>query len=145
MEDKFFVAVTAIIKAGDRVLITQRHPDKKKWPGKWTVPGGRVEQTDFIGTPTAINNQWYNTLENAVRREVQEETGLEIDNIKYLCDIAVPDTIIVSFTADLVGNAFPELQPEECVAYAWIRKEDVSSFDLIDGIGEELIWALEGR
>lgn len=141
----YAVAVTAIIRRYDgRMLITKRHPDKKKWPSKWTVPGGQLEDTDFIGTPTEINNQWYGTLENAVRREVEEETKLEINNIRYLCNIAIPGCIIISFVADCplhTFNNFPNavfLQEDECTEYAWVTAREAEEYDLIDGLLDEL-------
>jgi 8-oxo-dGTP pyrophosphatase MutT (NUDIX family) len=140
MDNKFTVAVTAIIRKGDKFLITKRTATKKKWPNKWTVPGGKVEVADFLGTPTPINNQWYHVLENAVEREVKEETGIHICNLKYLASIAVPDTIIISFTADLDGSGEqePKLQLEECDEYAWVTKEEAANYDLIDGILDEI-------
>jgi 8-oxo-dGTP pyrophosphatase MutT (NUDIX family) len=134
----YTVAVTAIIKRADgRMLITKRSSSKKKWPDKWTVPGGQVEDKDFLGTPTAINNQWYNTLENAVRRECLEETGIEVEGIKFLCDIAVPGCIIISFTATAKTDQVT-LQQDECSDYAWVTAEEAEGYDLIDGILNEL-------
>lgn len=135
----FNVAVTAIVRNGDKFLITRRHKDKKKWPGKWTVPGGKVESDDFVGTPTDIDNQWYHVLENAVRREVHEETGLHIGNIRYLCNIGIPDTIIVSYVADTVDQwDVIKLQEEECDDYAWVTAKEAEDYDLIDGILGEI-------
>lgn len=136
----FNVAVTAIVIRHDgRMLITKRTASKKKWPNKWTVPGGQVETSDFLGTPTEINNQWYDVLENAVVREVKEETGLVIRKPKYLCSIAVPGTIIVSFYVRTLNQDDPvSLQLEECDDYAWVTYEEAKNYDLIDGILEEL-------
>lgn len=138
----FNVAVTAIIKRphDGRVLITKRTATKKKWPSKWTVPGGRVETSDFIGKPTPINSQWYDVLEHAVSREVKEEVGLHIHSIKYLCCIGIPDTIIISYTSVLDGSgpADPILQLEECDEYAWVTVEEAMNYDLIDGLLEEI-------
>lgn len=132
------IAVTAIIKRDDgKILITRRSPNKKKWPGKWTVPGGNLEDADFLGTPTEINNQWYHTLENCVRREVREEVGVELHNIKYLCNIAVPGCIIISYTADWFSGDV-KLQAEECVEYAWVTWEEAEGYDLIDGLLDEI-------
>lgn len=135
------VAVTAIIIKDGKVLITKRHPDKKKWPSKWTFPGGGLEDADFLGTPTDINNQWYHTLENCVRREVMEEVGLRINTIEYLCNIAVPGTIIVSYIAQYQSGEVV-LQETECVDYAWVDYQESKDYDLIDGLDLEIIEAL---
>jgi 8-oxo-dGTP pyrophosphatase MutT (NUDIX family) len=140
VEDLFRVAVTAIIKRHDeRILITKRSSSKKRWPNKWTVPGGGLQKEDFIGKPTDVNNQWYHVLENAVLREVKEETGLNIRNIKYLCNIAIPDCIILSYTAELFDHYDqPSLQTEECDQYAWVTADEAEKYDLIDGLLDEI-------
>jgi ADP-ribose pyrophosphatase YjhB (NUDIX family) len=56
------VGVGAIVFHGDRVLLVQRGREPAK--GQWSLPGGLVE----VGE----------TLERAVRREVAEETGLDV-------------------------------------------------------------------
>lgn len=144
---KLNIAVTAIIvDKNDKVLITRRHKDKKKWPGKWTVPGGQLEESDYLGTPTKINNQWYDTLENCVRREVKEETGIELRHrLYYLCNIAVPDTLIVSFYTIVYPDVTEViLQENECDAYAWVGIDDLHKYDFIDGIEGEIKKVLRG-
>ena len=57
------IGVGAVILAGDRVLLIKRAHEPLK--GQWSLPGGGVELGE--------------TLERAVAREVQEETGLDVD------------------------------------------------------------------
>ena len=45
------VVSTAIIHKDGKYLIVQRNPNKKVFPGRWTVPGGGLEVTDYINTP----------------------------------------------------------------------------------------------
>jgi isopentenyldiphosphate isomerase len=44
------IVSTAIIYKDGKYLIVKRSPDKKVFPGKWTVPGGGLETTDYINT-----------------------------------------------------------------------------------------------
>jgi 8-oxo-dGTP diphosphatase len=56
------VGVGAVIVDGDRVVLVKRaHPPLQ---GEWSLPGGAVELGE--------------SLEEAIAREVQEETGLDI-------------------------------------------------------------------
>jgi len=59
------LVVNAVVTRGNEVLLIKRakFPDK----GKWIVPGGHVK--------------YYETTEEALKREVKEETGLEIENL----------------------------------------------------------------
>lgn len=54
--------VSAAIFEGERVLLIQR--GKFPYKGKWSLPGGRVEKGE--------------THNQAIQREIREETGLEI-------------------------------------------------------------------
>jgi len=45
------VAITAIIVKEGKYLITKRTPSKKRFPGKWTVPGGKLETKDYLALP----------------------------------------------------------------------------------------------
>ena len=56
------VGVGAVVLDGNRVLLVRRGQEPMK--GQWSIPGGAVELGE--------------TLEKSVRREVAEETGLEV-------------------------------------------------------------------
>jgi 8-oxo-dGTP pyrophosphatase MutT (NUDIX family) len=145
------IATTAIIfNLEGKVLITKRAPNKKAWPGKWTVPGGGLETDDYTTKPpTHIGEtwQWYNTLHHAVRREVLEETGLLIGEPWVVCDLTFirPDGIpvlVLSYAANLVERA-PGISAivtldADATDYAWVTLEEAKEYDLIDGIYHEL-------
>ncbi len=57
------VAVGVLIDAGGRFLLTSR-PEGKVYAGYWEFPGGKVEPNE--------------TVEQALRRELIEELGIEI-------------------------------------------------------------------
>lgn len=62
----------AIIMDGGRVLIQQR-PQEGLLGGLWEFPGGKREE--------------HETLEDACRREVNEETGLEVEISRLFCTV----------------------------------------------------------
>jgi len=137
------IALTAIIYNSDgKYLITQRNLEKKAFPGKWTVPGGGLETDDYINSkPTTLAGQWYNALENTLRREVREEVNLEISKPKYLLDLTFirPDGIPVVVLSYYASYSSGEVKLDsESVDYRWVTLAEAKNYDLIDGIWEEI-------
>src|SRR5512142_2673335 len=56
-----------IFNAEDKLFLMSSH----KWKGKWVVPGGHIELGE--------------RMEDALRREVKEETNLDIRDIEFIC------------------------------------------------------------
>ena len=54
----------AVIREGEKYLLLKRSPDAKVYPDRWDFPGGKLDQGE--------------TAEEAVVREVKEETGLDV-------------------------------------------------------------------
>jgi len=140
MESKHIVSVTGIIVKDGKYLITQRDLNKRAFPGKWTVPGGKIDTEDYINLPKDTKDHWYNVLEKVLRREVKEEAGLEIDNIEYLTSITFlrgeDPVLIISMYADYADGEIT--LNDESVDYAWVTLEEARNYDLIEGIYEEL-------
>lgn len=150
MENKYLheVAITAIILKDGKYLITRRSPNKKRYPGMWTVPGGKLETDDYINSPRDTHGYWYNVLEKVLRREVKEEVGLEISNIEYLTSLATvhgdgDPSLVISCIADHTSGEVV-LQEEEADLFSWITLAEAKKYELIDGIYDELVLA-EGR
>lgn len=138
--------MTAIIYRDDgKYLITKRSDSKKVHPGRWVVPGGGLEVSDYINEKptTADGSQWYGVLERGLRREIMEETGIEITDINFLCDLTFirPDGIPVlclSYYAKYVSGEVKIGIDEDVVDFAWVTLEEAKNYDLIDGIWEEI-------
>ena len=138
------IAITAIIYNDDKYLITKRALTKKASPGKWTVPGGGLNIDDYINSKPSVlgdHPQWYRVIENGLKREVREEVNLEIEKPQYLLDLTFirPDGIPV-----LVLNYFAKYKSGEVkldadsIDYKWVTLEEAKSYDIIDGIWEEI-------
>jgi 8-oxo-dGTP pyrophosphatase MutT (NUDIX family) len=135
------VTATAIIRKQGRCLIVKRSPGKKVFPGRWCLPGGGLETTDYIDKPKTTPDAWYFALENSLKREVREEANLEIDNLKYLLSLTFirPDRIPVltlSFYCDYKAGEV-KLNGEN-TDYRWVDFKEAKNYDLIEGILEEI-------
>ena len=143
------VAITAIVVKDGKYLITRRSPLKKRFGGMWTVPGGKLETSDYVNLPKDTKDYWYNVLEQVLRREVKEEVGLAIKNIEYVTSLATihadgAPSLVISCMADWAGGEVV-LQESETDKYAWVSLEEAKSYDLIGGIYEEFVMAEEHR
>lgn len=146
MENQYLheVAITAIIvKDGNKYLITRRSPNKKRFPGMWTVPGGKMETNDYLALPKDTEFYWYNVLERTLKREVKEEVGIEVTNVEYLTSLATvhedgAPSLVISCIADYVSGEI-KLQEGETDAFEWVTTGEAKSYSLIDGIYEEFV------
>mgnify|MGYP001596622141 CR=1 FL=1 len=136
------IASTCIIYNKDKkYLLLQRSFEKKAFPGKWTVPGGGLTVDDYINTPKTTSDHWYNALENSLRREIKEEAGIEVGELKYLCDMTFirPDNIpviILSFYAPYKNGDIT--LDKDSINYAWVSYEEAKNYDLIEGLIDEI-------
>lgn len=151
MENKYLheVAITAIIVKDDKYLITRRSPEKKRFPGMWVVPGGKMETEDYLQLPKDTEFYWYNVLERTLSREVKEEVGLDIENVEYLTSLATvhddgSPSLVISCIADYAGGDV-KLQEGETDAFEWVTLKEAKEYDLIDGIYDELVMAEDQR
>lgn len=110
-------AVRAIIRKGDRYLLVQRQK-RDKGGGMWQFAGGKTDNQ-----PPLI----------ALRREIREETGLRLSNIKPLMDKYNPKFGHSTryFTAKARGNV--KLQEEELMGFGWFNKKQARNLRLTSG------------
>ena len=143
MEEKnrFKVVITAIVIRDGRYLILKRSEKEEKFPNRWTVPGGKLDTGDYVHRPKDTPDYWYNVLEETLRREVREEAGIEIANIRYVTSLAdAPEgkdpSLVISCLADYASGDI--VLSDEMSDAAWVSLEEVKQYDLIEGIGEEI-------
>lgn len=91
-----------------------------QWKGLYTVPGGKVEIDE--------------TLEEAVKREIKEETEMDLKNIKFISvseglglydNYTKPENhlVFVNYRAEAVNDDVIKLN-EEGLKYKWLKPED---------------------
>ncbi len=136
-----YIVVTGIVVKDGKFLIVKRAPHEPAFPNKWTVPGGKLELDDYASRPKDTSAHWYNIFEDLLKREVMEESGLSVKNIRYLTSLSyirsdnIP-TIIVSLFAD---HDFGEVRLCNALTdHAWVTLEEAKKYELIEGIYEEI-------
>jgi len=135
------VSLTAIIYKDGKYLLLRRSLNKKAFPGKWTVPGGGLKTDDYLNLPKTTPDHWYFAAENALRREIEEETGLDVGKIKYLLDITFirPDgipVVILSYYCDYKSGDVK--LDEDNIDYVWASYQDCKNYDLVEGLLAEI-------
>ncbi|HEY4520358.1 MAG TPA: NUDIX domain-containing protein [Candidatus Paceibacterota bacterium] len=148
-EKKLFkVVITAIVVKDGQYLVLQRAGWEKKFPLRWTVPGGKLSTEDYIHESKDTPHYWYNVLEKTLRREVLQEAGVKIKNIRYVTSLADarPDmdpSLVISCLADYAGG---KVQIDDSmVDHAWVSIKEAKKIDLIEGIYDELVMAEKVR
>lgn len=141
-DDKiFFISVTGIVVKDGKFLIVKRSDKEKAFPGRWTVPGGKMQRTDYNHKTPNPGGLWYCVAEDVLRREIKEEVNLGVRDVRYVTSIAYerPDghhCVIISFACDHADGELA-LCPA-LTAHAWVTLEEAKTYDLIDGIYDEL-------
>ena len=128
---KLQVGVKIFLKNKDgKYLLIKRSPEKYKGTkGSWDIAGGRIE----VGS---------NLLDN-LRREVKEETGLEIISepvLIYAQDIIPNEEVHVvrlSYTGDTEGE--PILDKSENIEYKWLSLDEIILQNDLDIYVKEII------
>lgn len=133
--DRPYLAASAAIVRDGRVLIVRRA--RKPAHGVYTLPGGVVEAGE--------------TLIDAVKREVREETSLEIEPVALagFREMIMRDGdnevsrhfVILSFAARWVSGE-PQLN-EELDDARWLRPDEIAGLKTTEGLDEIVAAAFE--
>lgn len=124
-------AVIVLVRKGDQILLVQANNFKRDYYG---LVAGFVETGE--------------TLEEAVRREVAEETGLTISNLRYFGSQPwpYPCGLMIGFTADYAGGDI-HLQRSELRRGGWFDSQHLPPIPEKMSIARQLIdaWLTEPR
>lgn len=117
--------VIVAVHNGDELLMARNldHPDKTRL----FLISGFVE----VGE----------SLEQAVAREVMEEAGVKVKNIRYFGSEPWPfsESLISGYTAELDGDSTIHMQESELAAACWVKRKDIPPYDTSVSISAALI------
>ena len=121
-------AVITAVFQGDRILLAHNRNFRT---GFYSLIAGFVEPGE--------------TLEQSVRREIQEEVGLQVKNIRYVGSQpwSFPDSLMMAFTAEYDSG---EITPDktEITDADWYRSDELPDIPSTDSIAGRLIrWYIE--
>lgn len=112
----------AILNEEGKLLIGLRGEEASSERGTWEIPGGSVEFGE--------------TLEQAVKREAQEEMGIEVEIIKLLgiCDHIIAEEkqhwVAPTYLCKITKGV-PEIrEPHKCAAMGWFSLEEAEKLPL---------------
>lgn len=126
---RFLVAAKAIITVENKILILKKsNKSDKASEGKWDLPGGKIDFGE--------------TLEEALYRQVKEETGCHISIIKpykFWSFMQGEDTQIVgtTFLCGMPHGCNIRLSNEHS-EFAWIYQDEVDYYSFLGNIKNEL-------
>ena len=122
---KISPAVIVAITNGDKLLMSRYRVNHSTYRG-YALIAGFVE----IGE----------TFEGTVRREVMEEVGLKVKNIRYFKSQpwAFTDTEMIGFFAELDGDDKIRLQEDELSEAGWYTREEIPDDARLISVGTEM-------
>ncbi|MGC9516720.1 MAG: NUDIX hydrolase [Methanomicrobiales archaeon] len=117
----FGLAVRVIITDDEgKILIIKRSSHSKTNPGKWELPGGKVDQGE--------------SFDQALLREVYEETGLKI-SLDHVVGVSEQNLHIIRAVHIIMAGKVTggELNlSSEHDGYAWVYIDNLSQYELAD-------------
>ncbi len=114
----------AVVMNNGKVLIVKRSSSEENLPNIWELPSGRKENME--------------SLEQAVVREVKEETGLAVSAEKPFHTFSysiekeneIRDTVQVNYKVKLIHPDQPVVLSHEHQSFVWVLPEEISGYDL---------------
>ena len=115
------LAVRVLLTDQDsKILILKRSTDSKTNPGKWELPGGKVDQGE--------------SFDHALIREVYEETNLKI-SLEHIVGASEQNLHIIRAVHIIMSGKIVEGElnlSSEHEGYAWVLIETLPDYELAD-------------
>lgn len=109
------VAVAVIINNNDEIFICRRSADQHQG-NKWEFPGGKIEENEKV--------------EDALRREIKEECGIDVQSQAHLIDITHEyETKTVKLEVFEIRNWSGEPSGMEGQPTRWIKRSELTEVE----------------
>ncbi len=137
-KNSFQILVNGVVFKANKVLISQRSFQEEHMPGRWTIPGGKVDNG---------NEDVFNVLQQTAQREILEETGVEIvddmelvTNNRYVKENGQHVVAIVFRCHYKSGEPMPL---EDTIDCKWATIKEVKAIDFPPNVKEYILAASE--
>jgi len=106
-----------ILNDKNQILLMKRTENVRNNPFYWSIPGGGVD--------------FFESLEECIKRELKEELNIEIEVVKLLC---VCNHIIKNekqhwvapqFLCKIIGGEIKNMEPDKCSEIKWFDLDDM--------------------
>jgi len=132
------VIANAVIFDGNKVLVSQRSLEEAHEPGKWTIPGGKIDRTE---------GDIFNIIEDTLAREVMEEAGVEIEKeVRMITN----NTFIRSNGQHVIAMVFKckyksgEAKPlEDTIDCKWVTKDEIEKMEFPPNVKNYILKGFE--
>lgn len=121
---KFRIIVAAVIEYEGKILFGRKPENVGPYPNTWVIPGGGVDLEK-------------ETLLDALRRELKEETGIEVGEITplYFAEDYEPDkhgemTHYVHLTYHVTAESDTFRPGDDILSLEWIPKAEIADIPL---------------
>jgi len=138
MQDELFrVAVGAVCIDKLRVLILLRRQDAEVYPGIWELPSGGIQQDE--------------NLEQALVREVREETGIDVIVLEPVsCFIYLSKsrqrTLQINYRAHLTSSDSQVVRlSSEHTDARWVNVDDIADYPMTEAVVHAISKAAEAE
>ena len=115
----FVLSIKVLIRnRSGELLLLQRSMQSKNNPGKWDLPGGKMEESE--------------SFDSAVYREVCEETGLNISSIGVAgaTESESPTKHVVYLILQAVSDSGEVHLSDEHMNFAWVSASKLRDIDI---------------
>ena len=113
--DQHVVVITGLVKYNNKYLIIKRNSDMEMYPNQWGFPGGKVDAGE--------------DLFSALKREIKEETGLEVESLGTIFARVYPEKeefLAIYYLCEKISGE--EVSGDNFTELKWVEPEELENY-----------------